>query len=102
FLQWILHDWGDEDCKKILKKCYEGIPENGKVMVVEYILPDTIDNSLATQNVVDTDLIMLARFMRGKERTEEEFRTLGLASGFNHFKKVCSAYNLLWVMELTK
>ncbi|EPS64988.1 hypothetical protein M569_09791, partial [Genlisea aurea] len=101
-LKWILHDWSDEDCNRILKKCCEAIPESGKVMVAEYILPNTPDNSSATRNVVNMDAIMLARSPSGKERTEEEFRTLGLASGFKHFKKVCSAYNLLWVMELTK
>lgn len=31
-----MHDWGDEDCVKILKNCRKAIPEKtGKVIVVE-------------------------------------------------------------------
>ncbi|VAH09292.1 unnamed protein product [Triticum turgidum subsp. durum] len=26
FLKWVFHDWGDEDCVKILKNCKEAIP----------------------------------------------------------------------------
>ncbi|MBA0877405.1 hypothetical protein Goshw_016309, partial [Gossypium schwendimanii] len=28
FLMWILHDWDDEECIKILKKCREAVPED--------------------------------------------------------------------------
>jgi len=38
YVQWILHDWGNEDCIKILKKCKEAIPskENGgKVIIID-------------------------------------------------------------------
>ncbi|KAG5586468.1 hypothetical protein H5410_046902 [Solanum commersonii] len=40
-LKWILHDWSDEDCVKILKKCKEAIPskENGgKVIVIDIVI----------------------------------------------------------------
>ncbi|KAM3381536.1 hypothetical protein P3S68_007109 [Capsicum galapagoense] len=40
-LKWVLHDWGDEDCIKILKKCKEAIPskENGgKVIIIETVM----------------------------------------------------------------
>ncbi|GLJ20584.1 hypothetical protein SUGI_0374860 [Cryptomeria japonica] len=30
FIKWVLHDWGDEDCVKILKQCRKAIPESGK------------------------------------------------------------------------
>ncbi|EPS67212.1 hypothetical protein M569_07558 [Genlisea aurea] len=101
FMKWIFHDWSDEDCKKILKHCYEALPGNGKVILVECILPNAPDNSSATQNVVHVDIIMLGHNIGGKERTEEEFRALGLASGFNNFKKASYAHNSC-VMELTK
>ncbi|KAJ3679742.1 hypothetical protein LUZ60_017753 [Juncus effusus] len=39
-LKWILHDWCDEDCVKILKLCKEAISsrEAGKVIVVEIVV----------------------------------------------------------------
>ncbi|XVE73616.1 hypothetical protein DITRI_Ditri11bG0133100 [Diplodiscus trichospermus] len=35
----ILHDWGDEQCLRILRNCYKAIPDNGKVIVVDSIIP---------------------------------------------------------------
>lgn len=101
-MQWILHNWSDAHCEKLLKNCYEAIPPSGKVIVVDSILPDAPDLSLATQKVANLDIIMLGLFPGGKERTEEEFRTLAARAGFKHFRRLCSAYNVLWVMELTK
>ncbi|KAM4100014.1 hypothetical protein ACB094_05G036300 [Castanea mollissima] len=31
FMKWILHDWSDEYCLKLLKNCYNAIPNDGKV-----------------------------------------------------------------------
>jgi len=31
----VLHDWSDEWCLKVLKNCYDAIPSDGKVIVVE-------------------------------------------------------------------
>ncbi|XP_019091399.1 PREDICTED: indole glucosinolate O-methyltransferase 4-like [Camelina sativa] len=30
FTKWILHDWNDEDCVKILRNCWKSLPEKGK------------------------------------------------------------------------
>nr|POE55748.1 caffeic acid 3-o-methyltransferase [Quercus suber] len=30
FMKWILHDWNDEHCVKLLKNCYNAIPHDGK------------------------------------------------------------------------
>lgn len=30
FLKWILHDWSDEHCLKLLKNCYKALPEHGR------------------------------------------------------------------------
>ncbi|MED6184504.1 Flavone 3'-O-methyltransferase 1 [Stylosanthes scabra] len=38
FMKWILHDWSDEQCMKVLKNCHKAIPEDGKVIVVDTIL----------------------------------------------------------------
>uniref|UniRef100_M1D3K7 Resveratrol O-methyltransferase n=1 Tax=Solanum tuberosum TaxID=4113 RepID=M1D3K7_SOLTU len=40
-LKWILHDWSDEECIKILKKCKEAIPrkeKGGKVFIIDMVL----------------------------------------------------------------
>lgn len=101
FMKWICHDWSDAHCVKFLKNCYKSVPENGKVIVAECILAETPDSSLATQNVVHIDVIMLAHNPGGKERTEKEFGALAKAAGFKGFRKACCALNT-WVMEFTK
>ena len=101
FLKWIFHDWSDEHCLKILKNCYEALPENGKVIVAESILPEALSTSLATQVVVHVDVVMLAYNPGGKERTEREFQALAKEAGFNGFRKDACAFNT-WVMEFCK
>ncbi|KAF5761853.1 putative trans-resveratrol di-O-methyltransferase [Helianthus annuus] len=41
--KWVLHNWSDEECAEILKRCKEAIPtkENGgKVIIIEIVLKD--------------------------------------------------------------
>nr|QWK65126.1 flavonoid O-methyltransferase 3 [Scutellaria baicalensis] len=101
FMKWICHDWSDEHCIKFLKNCYDALPQNGKVILAECVLPEAPDSGLATKNVVHIDVIMLAHNPGGKERTEKEFHNLAKAAGFKEFQKVCCAYNT-WIMELLK
>ncbi|MED6121186.1 hypothetical protein PIB30_027795 [Stylosanthes scabra] len=34
-----LHDWSDEECLKILKNCHKAIPNDGKVIVMNMVIP---------------------------------------------------------------
>ncbi|KAK1325042.1 Tabersonine 16-O-methyltransferase [Acorus calamus] len=43
-LKWILHDWGDEDCVKILKRCKEAIPKAGEKSLQEKAFFATVSN----------------------------------------------------------
>lgn len=101
FMKWICHDWSDEHCLKFLKNCYQALPDSGKVIVCECILPVAPDSSLATKGVVHIDVIMLAHNPGGKERTEKEFEALAKGAGFEGFRIVCCAFNT-WIMEFLK
>ncbi|XWS61429.1 hypothetical protein CRYUN_Cryun07bG0124900 [Craigia yunnanensis] len=101
FMKWICHDWSDEHCSNFLKKCYEALPDNGKVIVAECILPDYPDPSLATKLVVHIDCIMLAHNPGGKERTEKEFEALAKGAGFQGFQVKCCAFGS-YIMEFLK
>ena len=38
-VQWLLHNWSDEACVKILKNCRKAIPEKtGKVIIIDVVL----------------------------------------------------------------
>ncbi|KAK4492765.1 hypothetical protein RD792_000084 [Penstemon davidsonii] len=101
FMKWICHDWSDEHCKKLLKNCYESIPENGKVIIAESVLPEMPNSGLSFQKAAQVDIIMMAYTPGGKERTEKEYEALAKAAGFKQLHKVCCAFNI-WIMELYK
>ncbi|KAL5731692.1 caffeate O-methyltransferase [Ranunculus cassubicifolius] len=101
FMKCILHDWSDENCVKLLSNCYKALPEGGKVIVVEAIVPVAAENDIAARGSSQYDVVMMAQTTGGKERTEEEFQTLAMEAGFACIKKVCSVFNY-WVIEFYK
>ncbi|KAL5725641.1 hypothetical protein ACHQM5_008765 [Ranunculus cassubicifolius] len=101
FMKWILHDWSDEDCLKLLKNCYNALPVHGKLIIVEEIQPDAVETSNAAKGLCQMDVIMMTQILDGKERTEEEFRILLTKAGFACMTKACSIYNY-WVLESYK
>uniref|UniRef100_A0AA51VKJ3 O-methyltransferase 13 n=2 Tax=Lophophora williamsii TaxID=130138 RepID=OMT13_LOPWI len=101
FMKWICHDWSDEHCLNFLKNCYAALPDHGKVIVCEYILPVAPETSHAARTVFHVDAIMLAHNPGGKERTEQEFEALAKGAGFEGFRVACSAYGTK-VMEFLK
>lgn len=87
-LKWILHDWDDEECIKILKNCKEAIPskENGgKVIIIDMVMDNLKgdDKSYETQFLIDV-LVMVV--LPGKERSEEEWAKLFSDAGFSDYK----------------
>ncbi|KAJ4966237.1 hypothetical protein NE237_018086 [Protea cynaroides] len=88
FMKMILHDWSDEHCLKILKKCYEALPKDGKVVVVETILPATPKTNLLDRNAFRMDILMMIQHIGGKERTEKEYSELAKSAGFNGYRLI--------------
>ena len=82
-----MHDWGDEDCVRILKNCKAALPRSGKVVIVEYVLPEIPESGVEEL----LNVMMSAYTSGGKERTEMEFRILGKQGGFQGFRKVCTS-----------
>ncbi|XP_076947386.1 caffeic acid 3-O-methyltransferase 1-like [Bidens hawaiensis] len=101
FMKWILHGWSDDDCVKLLKKCYNTLPRDGKVIIVEKIIPFIPDTSYLTRAITDLDLTMMTHTTGGKERTEDEFQSLAKLAGFREMKKMCFV-STCWVMEFNK
>ncbi|KAL8226062.1 hypothetical protein R6Q57_018619 [Mikania cordata] len=101
FLKWIVHGWGDDDCIKFLKNCYKALPDDGKVIIVEKIVPFLPNTSPSTKADTHLDAFMLTLTHGGKERTEEEFLMLALESGFSDMRKKCFKCTF-WVIEFYK
>nr|GEV86785.1 caffeic acid 3-O-methyltransferase-like [Tanacetum cinerariifolium] len=76
FMKCVLHGWSDNNCIKLLKNCYKSLPEHGKVIVVDKILPVLPDTSSYAKCGNNQDTIMMTQTPGGKERTEDEFLAL--------------------------
>ncbi|THU44336.1 hypothetical protein C4D60_Mb02t06340 [Musa balbisiana] len=100
FMKWVLHDWTDEQCIKILRNCWKVLPEKGKVMVVEYILPVIPESNMIAQGSFTLDVVMMIQ-TGGKERTRKEFEALAKEAGFIGLKATYISM-CVWVMEFTK
>uniref|UniRef100_A0A7N2MCP7 O-methyltransferase C-terminal domain-containing protein n=1 Tax=Quercus lobata TaxID=97700 RepID=A0A7N2MCP7_QUELO len=98
---YILHDWDDEHCLKLLKNCYNATPHDGKVIVVEAVLPITPKISSSTKSTSQMDLIMMTQTPAGKERTQQEFMALATKVGFSGIRYECFICNVC-VMEFFK
>jgi hypothetical protein len=48
-LKHILHDWKDDECVSILRNCRGAIKPNGRVVLIEIVLPDVDPPPYATQ-----------------------------------------------------
>jgi hypothetical protein len=67
---------------KILSNCYKALPSNGKVIIIDLVLPTGIECDLRARLAYHIDLLMLATAPGGRERSIEEFEDLAVAAGF--------------------
>uniref|UniRef100_A0A0C9QVK5 TSA: Wollemia nobilis Ref_Wollemi_Transcript_5596_1249 transcribed RNA sequence n=1 Tax=Wollemia nobilis TaxID=56998 RepID=A0A0C9QVK5_9CONI len=85
FMKLILHDWGDEECIKILRNCRRAIPKQGKLIVVDGVLADPGKEKEGFEDIARMmDMVMLAN-VTGKQRREDQWRELLQAGGFGSY-----------------
>ncbi len=76
-LKWVLVSWDDERAVTILQNCHRAISANGKLLVIERIIPP--GNEPFYGKLADLNLLVL---YRGRHRTEAEYRSLFARAGF--------------------
>ena len=77
----ILHNWRDDRCEVILRNCRDALPASGTLIVIERIMPEPATTESQDRSCAMSDLNML-RGLGGRERTEAEYRRLGVLAGF--------------------
>jgi hypothetical protein len=70
-LKHVLHDWNDEQCGKILANVSRRLRPDGKVLVIEMVIPD--DGSPSAAQLMDLNMLAL---LPGRERTAKEYASL--------------------------
>ncbi|KAJ1695299.1 hypothetical protein LUZ63_011997 [Rhynchospora breviuscula] len=90
-LKWILHDWSNEDCIRILRRCKDAIPSReagGKVIVLEAVVGLT-SPMISEEPQLLFDMLMLM-VTEGEERDENVWKYLFTEAGFSSYKIVCT------------
>jgi hypothetical protein len=75
----VLMDWGDDQAITILRNCARALPDHGKVLAVEMVLPAGNEPSPSKT----FDILMLLVHEGGRIRTEAEFADLFEAAGLH-------------------
>ena len=84
-MQWVLHDWADDECINILRNCREAIPKDkGKVIIIEAVIEEGVDTERDKLEYVRLmlDMVMMAHTNKGKERTSKEWAYVLTEAGF--------------------
>ncbi|MBI4780749.1 MAG: methyltransferase [Oscillatoriophycideae cyanobacterium NC_groundwater_1537_Pr4_S-0.65um_50_18] len=95
-MRWILHDWDDEKSSIILKNCHQAMPDHSKLLLVESIIPP--GNAPSPAKFIDVIMLLMTG---GRERTEEEYRSLLRQNGFE-LTRVIPTPSLLSIIEAVK
>ena len=80
-LKAVLHDWDDENCGVILRNCRRAVSPNGRILLIERVLPTRFESCWLHHAIARMDLTALVA-LDGRERTAAEFSDLLDAAGF--------------------
>ncbi len=98
-LKHVLHGCTDEAATDILRKCRAVTPPGGRVLVVEFVLPDVIDRvDRDLESRLMSDLNMLA-VTGGKERSALEWKRLIDKAGLHYERIIPVAEDLVSIVE---
>jgi hypothetical protein len=89
----VLHDWDDERAVAILARCRQAMPADGRVLIIERLIPDDPGQAVPT---LLSDLNMLV-VTGGRERTKAEYGDLLTAAGLklNEVTPVAFPYGVI-------
>lgn len=76
-LKFILHDWTDEECVRILRCCRESLEPGGRLLVVEMLVPEEIGPAFVS--LMDLNMLVVTG---GRERTAKEYEKVLSDAGF--------------------
>ncbi|KAK9051272.1 hypothetical protein SSX86_027899 [Deinandra increscens subsp. villosa] len=87
-LKWILHDWTDEECTKILKQCKKAIPSKkmgGKLIIIDMVVKVHEGENKVLETQLLFDMLMLT-LVTGRERSEDDWAKLFFDVGYSDYK----------------
>jgi O-methyltransferase domain len=92
----IIHDWFDDKCTTLLKRCHGVMKPGGNVLIVGHVLPE--GNAPSFGKFTDLIMMVMPAWM---ECTEAEFKALLTGAGFK-FNRVVPTKSMVSVVEAIK
>jgi hypothetical protein len=92
-MKYVIHDWDDERCVRLLRNCRAAMSANGRVLVVEHVVAP--GNRFDWGKLLDINMMVM---LGSKERTKEEFRQLFSRAGLR-LKRVIRTGTSLSILE---
>ena len=92
-MKYIVHDWDDDRCVRILSNCFRASQGKGKVLVVDTVVPP--GNDPHWSKLLDVNMLVLTG---GRERSRDEFEQLFACAGLS-LQRVLPTACPLSVME---
>lgn len=96
-LKWILHNWDDDDCHRILSTIHDAAPAETRLFVLETLVPGPSSSDPAKR----LDVTMMTQ-VGGRERTEAEYSTLLEQAGWRLEERWTPEDGSLDVLEAVK
>ena len=83
----MLHAWNDVECVTILKNCKEAVEkvDGGKVVIIDIVLKKDEDLPELNDAKLNYDFMTMV-LTNGRERSEDDWKTLFLEAGFGSYK----------------
>jgi predicted O-methyltransferase YrrM len=92
-MKFIIHDWDDQRCVRILKNIRRGIAPGGKLLIFDTVIPE--GNAPHFGKLFDLNMLVMTG---GRERTEKEFAALLREGGF-HLARVVPTESAISIVE---
>jgi SAM-dependent methyltransferase len=92
-LKYIIHNWDDEQSVRILSNCARALRRNGRVILVERVLPE--DGRPSYAPLADLNMLVL---LPGRERTAKQYAKLFEAAGLR-LDRVIETASAMQVVE---
>jgi len=94
-MKYIVHDWDDDRCVRLLGLCRDAMAPGGRVLVVENVVEP--GNRPGWSKLLDINMLAL---LTGKERTKTEFRDLFARAGLR-LRRVVPTASPISILEAT-
>ncbi len=92
----VLHDWPDEDCRRILRNCRKAMGADAVLLIGDQILEPDPTRGQPVDYLVDAT--MMTMFGSARERTRDEFTGLLSEAGFA-LRRVIQTKSSVWIVE---